>query len=397
MLTTHPTLYAISDFVDGWPPTSGPERSEAEYRQRWQDADVARSLDHYLAGLDLEVERERLRVAGGYMERLPLACIKAGLVDYAEKWSYLRPTDGQSAGLEQPLFGCRAFHLREERPPFHSREMLEYIRVAGAPHILCVWGLGVSEEMLLACRESFKIYYSIDAPPLRVPPEVSRHFDLILVGAEWQRDEARRRHPDIPCEILTIGPEFADFETFRPLGIPKAYDLIYVAAAQPYKRHDVLFRALARCRRPVRCLCVMAYGELADDLRRQARTLSLDVDFIGPPGLSFEAVNYHMNRARVGVVAGVDDGCPAILTEYMLAGLPVLANAELCCGLRFITPQTGIAAPPDEFHLGVERILAHQADFDPRPYAIRHCGWPTSVRRLAEILAACGYACSATR
>ena len=48
-----------------------------------------------------------------------------------------------------------------------------------------------------------------------------------------------------------------------------------------------------------------------------------------------------MNRARFGVVCGVDDGAPAILTEYMLAGLPVLANAELRCGLQYILPETG--------------------------------------------------------
>jgi hypothetical protein len=38
-----------------------------------------------------------------------------------------------------------------------------------------------------------------------------------------------------------------------------------------------------------------------------------------------------MNRAKIGVVWGVDDGAPAILTEYMLAGLPVLANVNLRC------------------------------------------------------------------
>ena len=45
-----------------------------------------------------------------------------------------------------------------------------------------------------------------------------------------------------------------------------------------------------------------------------------------------------MNRARIGVVCGEEDGAPAILTEYMLAGLPVLANARLRCGLRLHPP-----------------------------------------------------------
>lgn len=391
--TTIPTLYAISDYVAGVPPVGEADPSAEQYRVYWRHDNPAQKLKEYLAELnpDLETQRARLRVRGGYMERLPLACLKAGLVDYAEKWHYLYVPGERLFGLSQPLFGYRLFQVHNPDAPFHSPDMIEFIHASGAPHILCVWGLGVSEEMLLACRDSFKIYYSIDAPPLRVPPEVSRHFDLILVGAEWQRDEVRARHPGIPCELLTIGPEFADYETFRPLGIPKEYDLIYVAAAQPYKRHDILFDALARCSRRVRCLCIFGYGEMADDLRAKAREMRLDVDFIGPPGLSYEEVNYQMNRAKVGIVCGIHDGCPAIITEYMLAGLPVLANSELCCGLRFITLETGMTASPEEFHLGIESILDRSTEIHPRPATIQNYGWPASVQRLQEILRACGY------
>jgi hypothetical protein len=64
-----------------------------------------------------------------------------------------------------------------------------------------------------------------------------------------------------------------------------------------------------------------------------------------------------MNRAKIGVVCGVDDGAPAILTEYMLAGLPVLANVNLRCGLQYITPKTGATATEDKFHLGLRDLI----------------------------------------
>jgi len=391
--TIIPTLYAISDYITGTPQPGEAKPSAEQYRAYWQHTNPAQKLKEYLASLspDLETQRAMLQVRDGYMERLPLACIKAGLVDYAEKWHYIFAPGERLSGLAQPLFGYRIFQIQSPAAPLHSPDMIEFIHASGVPHILCVWGLGVSEEMLLACRDSFKIYYSIDAPPLRVPPEVSRHFDLILTGAEWQRDEVHARHPHIPCELLTIGPEFADYETFCPLGIPKEYDLVYVAAAQPYKRHDILFDALARCSRRVRCLCIFGYGEMADELRAKAREMGLEIDFIGPPGLSFAEVNYQMNRAKVGVVCGIRDGCPAIITEYMLAGLPVLANSELCCGLRYITPETGMTASPDEFHLGIETILDRAAEFNPRPSTIQNYGWQASIKRLSEILRACGY------
>lgn len=399
-LTAQPTLYAIGDAREGWPPLNGPDWSLEEYLTHWQS--FAQGQPPLPQSSELEAARTQIRVVGGYMERLPLACVRAGLVDYAEKWHYTRlaQNEGQWAGPEQPpLWGWRAFHLHNETPPLHSDAMLAFIQTHGAPDILCSWGLGVSEAILEACAESFKVYYSIDAPPLRVPERVSRHFNLILVGAEWQRDEVRRRHPDILCEILTIGPEFADGLTFKPLGLPKEYDLIYVAAAQPYKRHDILLEAMARSARPLRGLCVFGHGELSDDLRQQAHAMNLDMDFIGPPGISFEEVNFHMNRAKIGIVAGVNDGCPAILTEYMLAGLPVLANSELCCGLRFITPQTGATATPDHFHKGIENLLERyeRGEFSPREYALERWGWPASIRQFARCLTSAGFRSRVTR
>jgi len=388
-LTSTPTLYAISDFRDGWPPA--PTRTYADYLSEWQAHDSPVHLPS-----DLAAARAATRVEGGYMERLPLACIKAGLVDYAEKWHYDRTNRRDQYGLEQPLFGYRTFHIdandaQPDHAPFHSDDLCAFIAAHGAPHILCVWGLGVDERILDTCAESFKIYYSIDAPPLRMPPDISRHFNLILVGEEWQRSEVRARHPTMPCEILTIGPEFADDQTFQPLGLTKEYDLIYVACAQPYKRHDVLFEAMARCRRPVNCLCVIGYGDLTEALHMQAQQLGIAVDFIDPPGVSFEQVNYHINRARIGIVAGVNDGCPAILTEYMLAGLPVLINAELCCGQRFITPETGVAASADAFSQAIETLLDTVTSYQPRDYAIAHWGWASSVRQLECAMRAAGY------
>ena len=76
--------------------------------------------------------------------------------------------------------------------------------------------------------------------------------------------------------------------------------------------------------------------------RATAREENLSIDCVGPPGASYAETDRLMNSARVGPVCGIDDGAPAILIEYMLAGLPVLANA----GLRYITPETGLAAGP---------------------------------------------------
>jgi glycosyltransferase involved in cell wall biosynthesis len=263
--------------------------------------------------------------------------------------------------------------------------MLGFIAAFGAPDILCVWGLGVDEAILEACRQSVKIYNSIDAPALRLPDAVARRFDLVLTGADWQSREVEARLPGMATAIMPIGPEFADPLTFRPLeGARKEFDVVYVAAAQAYKRHDVLFDALAK-RPGTRALCVFGYGELGGPLREEAARRGLDVTFVGPPGVPFAEVNALMNRARIGVVCGVDDGAPAILTEYMLAGLPVLANDALRCGLQFVTPETGLAMPAERFHEGLGELLARAPAMNPRAVALERWTWPHSIAKLARL------------
>ena len=86
-------------------------------------------------------------------------------------------------------------------------------------------------------------------------------------------------------------------------------------------------------------------------------------------------------------IGGVDDGAPAILTEYMLAGLPVLANAALSCGLQFILPETGIATTAEAFADAIMTMRAEAHRFRPREAVLARWAWPHSADRLAETLA----------
>ncbi len=325
-------------------------------------------------------------VVGGYLERLPLAAVHSGMARFAEIWHHHRGS-GIATRRDSDVLTRRAFAV-DSHAPFHSEAMLGFIREHGAPKILCVLGLGVSEAILDACSASTIIYNSIDVPALRVPPETSRHFDLVITGSDWQSDDVRARHPDMPIMVLPIGPDFASADTFFPIpDAEKRYDVVYVAAAQPYKRHDILFDALGRSPQPLKALCVMGYGEDGDRLRAEAAHRRLDIDFVGPPGVSHDEVNRLINQARVGVVCGQDDGAPAILTEYMLAGLPVVANANLRCGLQYIRLDTGLAAAPEQFEQAILQALKRQ-DWATRQVVLDHWAWPHSIAKLADLVRA---------
>lgn len=372
-------IVVVSDFQDGWPPAEVPP-TRSERLTAWTSRrKVELAQQEFRSSLSLKVE-------GGYLERLPLACVACGLVDHAEIWSHWRPSTPPPMEAPTPFLTRRFFHLNNSTAPFASDDMLAHLEIFGPPDILCVWGLGVAEDILIACQTSFKIYNSIDAPALRIPERLSRRFNLVLTAAEWQSREVEARHPHMQTAVLPIGPEFASASMFFPTGGPKLYDVIYVAAAQPYKRHDILFSALAKLPRSVRALCVCGYGDDGEKLRHQAADLGLAIDFVGPPGVPAATVNRLMNQAKIGVVCGVDDGAPAVLTEYMLAGLPVLANSALRCGLQYITPQTGTVASADTFHLGIMSMLARLSSFAPRDTVLERWTWQHSIKKLQRLM-----------
>lgn len=375
-------IVVISDFCDGrWAPAHLPSVQEAA--AEWRSGDRGPPP----ASVSSRDNGGAPAVAGGYLERLPLATLRHGMCDTAEIWSFWARPAPAPWSVDPPALTRRSFRPDDpDHQPFSSVDMLGHIAAFGPPDVLCVWGLGVGSEILRACSDSVRIYNSIDAPALRVPDDVGRHLDIVLTGADWQSKEVEKRLPGMLTTVMPIGPEFASPETFFPLGLEKTYDVIYVAAAQPYKKHDVLFEALARMSSPLRALCVCGYGELGEALRARVRELGIWVDFIGPPGVCFREVNRLMNLARIGVVCGVDDGAPSILTEYMLAGLPVLANSNLRCGLQFITPTTGRVADENTFHIVMRQMLDDLTGFGPRETVMQNWIWPFSANRLATLV-----------
>ena len=369
-------IVAISDFCAPLP-VARPSLGYPEHRAAWER----------IAPPPAVLPFPRPAVGGGYLERLPLAAVRSGLCDSAEVWTFGGTDACAGASLDGVPAGAYPLRrrFRADGPaPYPSTDVLAHLDVFGPPAILCTWGLGVDAAILARCGESLRVYNSIDAPALRIPAAVSRHIDLFLASAPWQEAEIRARHPDALVAVMPIGPEFASPETFFPTGGAKDFDVIYVAAAQPYKRHDILLDAFARLPRTIRGLCVFGYGEDAAAIRAEIADRRLNIVCIGPPGVNHSQVNALMNRARIGVVCGEDDGAPAILTEYMLAGLPVLANERLRCGLDFIRPETGLVAPADAFDEAILALLARAPAMAPRDVVLENWIWERTIERFAS-------------
>jgi hypothetical protein len=185
-----------------------------------------------------------VEVHESYLERLPLSLVARGIVDQAEIWYYWRGSGMLPFQRESPFLARRAFRLQDERVPLASQEMLSFVYAFGAPHILCVLGLGVGTDLLDACAASVRLYNPIDAPALRVPAEVSARFDLILTGAEWQSAAVRQLHPSIPIVIMPVGPEFAEaaWEDIRQKARDESISVLFANAikSNPERRREAL-------------------------------------------------------------------------------------------------------------------------------------------------------------
>ena len=366
-------IVAISDFCTPLPVEPPPDIAP-DYRAAWARAAAG-------AGRAIPDAPE---VTGSYLERLPLAAVRAGLAETAEVWSFAGTDAARCADAGgRPL---RRVFRADGPAPYPSADILAHLDAFGPPAILCTWGLGVDAAILARSAASVRVYNSIDAPALRIPEAISRHIDLFLTSADWQAEEIRARHPGAVSATMPVGPEFASPETFFPTGARKDFDVIYVAAAQPYKRHDILLDAFARLPPTLRGLCVFGYGEDAEAIRAEIARRGLNILCLGPPGLSYRDVNALMNRTRIGVVCGEEDGAPAILPEYMLAGLPVLANARLRCGLAYIRPDTGLTAAPEHFAEAILHLLGAAPNLAPRRVVLENWVWEKTIERFAALV-----------
>jgi hypothetical protein len=327
-------------------------------------------------------------VVGPPAERFALAALRAGLCDAAEIWTLAGAGAPYDGGVKSAAGAGLVRRRLRGQGASPSADALSCVDIHGVPELLLVLDPRVDETLLVRCRDSLRIYAcGAETPPL-VPTRIARHIDLFLAADERQAEALRGLHPRVPAAALSLETEFAATESFFPTGAPKDFDVICIAPAEDDARHDILFDAFAKLPPGLRGLCVFAEGALADLLRDQIERRRLDITCIGPPGVAPSVLNALMNRARIGVVCRERAGAPAALTEQMLAGLPVLANAEFGRGLRHIRPETGAVAAPARFHEGILDLLARAPTLAPREVAAARWGWRASTARLAELLEA---------
>lgn len=266
-----------------------------------------------------------------------------------------------------------------------SEAVAPYVTLAGQPDLIWVEGPDAPpylQQIFDLCPDSFKLVYSKDWRPENI--KKLERYDLCLVDEEWEVEEVKRSCPDIQCAIWD---KLIDYErTHYPLAIEKVYDICYVAYLRERKNHELLFRAMAKWpERRLTCVCVGddRKGNRAE-LEKLASELKLAVHFTGE--VSKEEVNRYINQSRVGVMCATLDAAPRAILEYMAADVPVLVNAELWAGSRYVGPGAGLVKMPEEFHLGLAELLDQRANFSPRAHLLKHYAREPVLEKFIAIL-----------
>jgi glycosyltransferase involved in cell wall biosynthesis len=305
--------------------------------------------------------------------------VRRGFASECKQWGlWDRPSEEfKIAGLP----ALRVFQCQDE----HNLSGLErHIRESGQPDLL--WVEGCKQRPLLAkifelCPDSYKIVY----PKYHYPWQVDRldGYDLCLVDEDWQVEAVRSRCPAVHCGVWD---KLIDYEgQHYPMAVEKVFDICYVAHFSGRKNHELLLRAMAKLDR--RLSCALVGGDKQNyraGIEACAAQLGVRVHFAGP--VTKGEVNRYVNQSSIGVICSEKDAVPRALLEYMAADVPVLVNANLLAGTRYVGPKAGLVRAPEDFHLGLAELIETAERYRPREHLLQDFSHDRAVERFVNLL-----------
>ena len=318
--------------------------------------------------------------AGSSSKNIISGLQRHNVITASEEWKFW---DGAFQDIAPP--GQLPVKLFPYNNDLISEALAQYVALTGQPDLVWVEGPDYPpylQQIFDLCPDSFKLVYSKDWRPEKI--QKLERYDLCLVDEEWEVAEVKRVCPDIQCAIWD---KLIDYErTHYPLPAEKIYDICYVAYSRERKNHELLFRAMAKLSdRKLSCVCIGddRKGNRAE-LEKLAGELNLTVHFTGE--VSKEEVNRYINQSKIGVMCATLDAAPRAILEYLAADVPVLVNAELWAGSRYVGPTAGLVKAPEEFHLGLAALLDNRRNYSPRAHLLQHYSFEPVMAKFLAIL-----------
>ncbi len=194
---------------------------------------------------------------------------------------------------------------------------------------------------------------------------------------------------------LRVGAgEWGDATIFRPRATGKeaAYDVVMVAAWDPFKRHEVFFRAAARFRqergRALR-IALVGYdlGWTREPIERLLRQYDIERDCAVYENIPHEEVARVVADSKMSLLLSRREGANKAAYESMFCGTPVIVYRHQCgVNLDHVNARTGLLADNDELADAINYVLDHAEDFNPRSWALENAGYANATRKINAAL-----------
>jgi hypothetical protein len=153
-------------------------------------------------------------------------------------------------------------------------------------------------------------------------------------------------------------------QRISPDSRPKERDFVYLSAAYPGKRHDIVVDA-------VRGTELTGHFHPVDGSQ-----LDLSGTRITTSGWDEVDLVDLLRSSRIAVYPGDDTSNPAAMWECVAAGLPIVVNRAIRGGKHLVVPgMTGELASEDEFGDVMRRVLTNLDSYAPRRHFEEH--WDT--------------------
>ncbi len=188
--------------------------------------------------------------------------------------------------------------------------------------------------------------------------------------------------------------EWSDPSVFRPRASAQeaAYDAVMVAAWDPLKRHEVLFRAAERFKREHgRALRLALIGyDLnwnREAIERLLRQYDLEDDCAIFENISHAEVARIVADSNVSLLLSHREGANRAIYESMFCGTPVIVYRHQCgVNLDHVNAATGLLADEDKLSEAINHVVNHRDDFDPRGWALRNAGYLNATQKINDAL-----------
>lgn len=199
---------------------------------------------------------------------------------------------------------------------------------------------------------------------------------------------------DLDNNLLPVefgASDWVDYRIFKPLGLEKVYDSIYVANYNNWKRIHVYLKAIAGILKkgidyhPL--LVCGHWGEDKDNLYQLIKYYNLEKTLTVFEGVSQAEVNTLLNKSKVNILLSLKEGSNRSIFEGFFSGTPgIVLEKNIGVNKSYINDRTGILIDEADLLDELIRFKGTWSDYDTVKWAHENISPDVTTAKLNNIL-----------